>query len=94
MEITLIACIKDRATGKPACAGRGSIAIINQIEAEIKKRGLPVPVERIRCLGECAKGPNMRIAPGGRFLYGITEEKIPEVLATLEQVLNSDEPAA
>ncbi len=88
MDIELITCIKNRTTGKPSCAGSGSIAIIDKIEAEIKKRQWPVKVERIFCLGECAKGPNMRIAPGGRFFYGITQEKIPEVLAGVEKAMN------
>jgi NADH:ubiquinone oxidoreductase subunit E len=89
MKIKLIACIKDRSTSRPSCAGRGSVAIIDKIEADIQKKGLPVAVERMRCLGECAKGPNMRIAPGGNFFYGITEDKIPEVLVGLEEAVNS-----
>lgn len=87
MKVSLIACVKDRHTGKPSCAGRGSIAIIDQIDSEIIKSGRDVAVERIRCLGECNKGPNMRIAPGGRFFYGITEADIPEVLAGLDEAL-------
>jgi NADH:ubiquinone oxidoreductase subunit E len=91
MKISLIACIKDRVTGRPSCGGRGSVGIIDQIEGALKEKKLPIPVERIQCLGECAKGPNMRIAPGGRFFYGVNQETIPEVLAGLEEVFNQEE---
>ncbi|MBF0357528.1 MAG: (2Fe-2S) ferredoxin domain-containing protein [Magnetococcales bacterium] len=83
MAIALVACIKERITNRPSCGGRGSIAIIDKIETEIKNRELPIPVERISCLGECSKGPNMRIAPGGKFFYGTTEDKIPEIIDEL-----------
>jgi NADH:ubiquinone oxidoreductase subunit E len=89
MAISLVACIKERFTSRPSCGVRGSIAIIDKIEAEIKKREWPILVERIRCLGECAKGPNMRIAPGGKFFYGMTEAKIPEILDELDAALKN-----
>ncbi|MBF0192994.1 MAG: (2Fe-2S) ferredoxin domain-containing protein [Magnetococcales bacterium] len=90
MEISLIACIKERFTGKPSCAGRGSVEVIKLVEAEIKKRGWQVVVERVHCLGECAKGPNMRVAPGGSFYYGITEDKIPELMDSLASIIDSE----
>ncbi|MBF0381443.1 MAG: (2Fe-2S) ferredoxin domain-containing protein [Magnetococcales bacterium] len=90
MEISLITCIKERFTGKPSCAGRGSVELIDDIEKEIKNRGLPVVVERVHCLGECAKGPNMRIAPGGSFFYGMNRDKIPELMESLTE-LSKDE---
>ncbi|MBF0448162.1 MAG: (2Fe-2S) ferredoxin domain-containing protein [Magnetococcales bacterium] len=87
MNITLIACNKDRTTGKPSCAGRGSEALITQLEEAINKADLPVSVDRVRCLGECLKGPNMRIAPGGSFYYGVSEETLPTILADLKAAL-------
>jgi NADH:ubiquinone oxidoreductase subunit E len=89
MEIALIACIKERTTTKPSCAVRGSLAVIEQIEAEIKKRQWPIEVERVKCLGECDKGPNMRIAPGGRFFYGITPDTVSEVMDGLQEALDT-----
>jgi NADH:ubiquinone oxidoreductase subunit E len=90
MEISLIACVKERFTGKSSCSGRGSVEIIDHIEVEIKKKGWSVLVERVNCLGECEKGPNMRIAPGGSFFYGMTKDKIPELMAGLAQVIQSE----
>ncbi|MBF0448917.1 MAG: (2Fe-2S) ferredoxin domain-containing protein [Magnetococcales bacterium] len=87
MNITLIACNKDRTTGKPSCAGRGSEALIIQLEEAINKAGLPVSIDRVRCLGECLKGPNMRIAPGGSFYYGVSEQTLPEILVDLKAAL-------
>ncbi|MBF0454077.1 MAG: (2Fe-2S) ferredoxin domain-containing protein [Magnetococcales bacterium] len=89
MNTSLIACIKDRATAKPSCGGRGSEALVDQIEAEVNRQKLPIAVVRMRCLGECSKGPNMRIAPGGQFFYGVKEETIPEIITALKEALNS-----
>jgi NADH:ubiquinone oxidoreductase subunit E len=90
MEISLITCVKERFTGKPSCAGNGSVAIIDHIESEIKKKGWPILVERVNCLGECVKGPNMRIAPGGSFYYGMTEDKIPELMGDLALLMTDE----
>jgi (2Fe-2S) ferredoxin len=65
-------CVNERlGYDVPSCAGRGSLAIADVIECGIRERGIALEVERIRCFGQCAQGPNMRIAPGGRFWRGV-----------------------
>jgi len=50
-----------------SCGGSDSEAIADALEAGIKSRDLNARVERIRCLGMCAKGPNVRFVPGGSW---------------------------
>jgi (2Fe-2S) ferredoxin len=93
MPISLMICIKDRGTVHASCGGGGSDSLADAIEAEIKKRKLPVEVDRMRCLGECERGPNMRIAPGGRFFYGVNQTTISVILDELEAVVKHNLPS-
>ncbi len=69
--------------GKPACANQGSEALADRLEREIGQRRLPVTVERVYCLGQCTKGPNMRIAPTGRFFHHVSAGDIPAIIDEL-----------
>ena len=67
----------NRRIGKPACAGA---AIADALEVELRQRQLAIPVERIVCLGACEQGPNVRLAPGGRFYHQVTVAGIAELV--------------
>ena len=69
-------CVNQR-IGKPACAGA---AIADALETELRQRQLAFPVERIVCLGACDQGPNVRLAPGGRFYHQVTVARITELV--------------
>ncbi|MBB4285073.1 hypothetical protein [Roseospira goensis] len=75
---TVIACVKDRPPGSPSCGGRDSRAVIAALEAEAARRGLPLRVQEIRCLGRCTLGPNLRIKAGA-FFVGMTAARVAEV---------------
>lgn len=81
---TIIVCINHRANpNQPSCGTRGGIEIANLVEAEISKRGLNIRMERFKCLGFCERGPNLKIAPDGRFIYGAKPEDIPQLIKQL-----------
>ena len=67
----------NRRIGKPACSGT---AIAEALEAELRQRRLAIPVERSICLGACEQGPNVRLAPGGRFYHQVTVAGIAELV--------------
>ncbi len=70
-ETTLLVCINSRLAGdKPSCAGRGSEQLADALEQALVERGLAVALGRIKCFGRCHEGPNVRLAPGGRFWRG------------------------
>ena len=76
---TVIVCVNRRlGHDKPSCAGRGSEAIADALEAAAAGTG--VRVTRLKCFGRCAEGPNVRVR-GGRFFRGATLDDVPAILA-------------
>ena len=71
-----IVCV-NRRIGKPACEGA---AIADVLESELRQRQLAIPVERSICLGACEQGPNVRLAPGGRFYHQVGVAGIAELV--------------
>lgn len=85
---SLVVCINNRfAASRPSCAMGGSEAIADALQQGIWQRGLPLAVERLHCLGECARGPNLRIAPGGKFYHHVKLADVPAILDELEELL-------
>ncbi len=83
-EKIVTVCINRRANpDAPSCGARGGVEIADALEAAIASRGLPVRLERFKCLGQCERGPNVKLSPGGDFCYGVTLEKLPQLLAKI-----------
>jgi NADH:ubiquinone oxidoreductase subunit E len=87
MNTTIMICVKERSSGRPSCARRGGNQLADALERELASRGLEVPVERILCFGHCKKGPVMRIAPGGAFFFGMTQEQLGEVVTAVQSAV-------
>jgi len=84
--LSLLICINRRFRGdQPSCAQRGSEAIADAIEAGIAERLINSKIERIKCLGQCTKGPAVRFAPGGRFNLETSIDDVPALLDELEK---------
>ncbi|MBF0626364.1 MAG: (2Fe-2S) ferredoxin domain-containing protein [Magnetococcales bacterium] len=87
-SVRLLVCVKERISPtSPSCAARGSGELLARLDAELTRRGHPGRVEIINCFGQCNRGPNMRIAPGGRFFYGVGPDRLDEVITALEEAL-------
>lgn len=69
-------------SGQPSCAYRGSRELADWLEAEIARRELNIRVERIVCMGYCAKGPNVKVT-GGDFIHGADQQKLEALLEQL-----------
>ena len=83
--VRLVVCINEKlGIGQRSCVGSGSIDLINQLEAMIVSAKLDVSVVRRACLGRCAEGPAMRIAPAGPFFTGIVEADLEHILKHLK----------
>jgi (2Fe-2S) ferredoxin len=67
----------------PSCGQRGSIDLHAAIERELKARGAAVDLQTIRCLGRCANGPNVRIAPSNSWFQQIAPGDVAELVDTL-----------
>ncbi len=84
---TLIVCVNRRfQSDKGSCAEKGSEVIAAHLERGIAERNINITLERIRCLGECSRGPAMRVAPGGKFFLNVKMKDIPGLLNELEQL--------
>ena len=82
--VRLVVCINRRlGAGQRSCAGSGSLALIDELEAMIAAEGLDTPVVRRECLGRCEEGPAMRIAPGGPFFTRIDESTLVHIMDEL-----------
>ena len=64
----LLVCVNRRlGLGAPSCAGRGSERLAERLEQRLAERGLNLELRRIHCFGECERGPNLRLTPGGHL---------------------------
>ena len=77
----IVVCVNVRIGPRAvSCGGRESEAIADALETGISARKLDAKVERIRCLGLCAKGPNVRLVPGGSWFNEVTIDDTPTIL--------------
>ncbi len=80
----ILICVNRRFdAGEPSCAARGSFAIAEAIEQGVSDRRIDIAVERFICLGQCTKGPAVKLAPGD-FILGATPDRVPAILDDLE----------
>ena len=80
---TIVVCTNFRPfTNQPSCAQRGSKALADWLEDEIRTRGLDAKVDRSVCLGHCPVGPNVRLL-GEDFYHESTKEKLIPLLDSL-----------
>ena len=87
---TVTVCINDRDERFAPCCGRhGGPDIVAALRAAVAARGLDVGVQTIMCLGLCAKGPNLRVAPSGSLFHHLTVEDVPAVVDALESAVKS-----
>jgi (2Fe-2S) ferredoxin len=85
---TLTVCINVREEQiVPSCGRRGSLDLPAAIERELKAHGADVDLQTIRCLGRCANGPNVRIAPSNSWFQQISADDVPELVDILIQSL-------
>ncbi|SCA55160.1 putative Ferredoxin, 2Fe-2S [Candidatus Terasakiella magnetica] len=84
----LYVCTNMRVGGsRGSCALRGSKKTLPLLREELRKRSVDINVEEIICLGQCERGPAIRIAPGGSFYLEAGPDKISEIADWLEKEL-------
>jgi (2Fe-2S) ferredoxin len=87
---TIVICVNERFGGTSvSCGGSDSMAIADALEVELQSRNIVVEVDRIHCLGLCAKGPNVRFFPGGDWFNEVTVDNVAEILDRFESQSNS-----
>ena len=87
---TVTVCINDRDERFAPCCGRhGGPEILAALRDAVVARGLDVDVQTIHCLGLCAKGPNVRVAPSGSLYHAMTANDVPALVDELASDINS-----
>jgi hypothetical protein len=82
----VIVCVNFRANpNQPSCAARGSRELALCLQAELVSHKINIVIEHSDCLGYCDKGPNLKLAPEGRFLHYGNKQDIPAILLALKQ---------
>ncbi len=81
----LMICTNRRYGAESAsCAARSSLQIADAIENGVRTRNINIVIERSVCMGQCLKGPTLRMAPGGGFILGKTLDDVDAILDELE----------
>lgn len=66
----VLVCANFRANpNHPSCGARGSDKIFTALSELL--HDLPIKVEKSPCMGLCHDGPNVRLAPRGRFFNDV-----------------------
>ena len=71
----------------PSCGRRGSLEIREPLEAALKRRGIEIDFQTIKCLGLCNKGPNARLAPSNSWFTAIGLADVPALVDMVESEL-------
>jgi (2Fe-2S) ferredoxin len=84
----LVICNNRRLTAqKPSC-GAIAIDLAEHLERLLTTMQLQIAIEYKKCLGQCDRGPNIRLAPAGRFFHNVGEADFPEIIGEIKQFLN------
>jgi (2Fe-2S) ferredoxin len=86
-EFHLLVCNSFRVSGEPqgVCNKKGAPNLLQYLEEEIIDRDLDAMVSATGCLKVCDKGPVLVVYPQGVWYGQVDEEKIDEILDSLEQ---------
>ena len=91
----VLVCVNRRVgADTPSCAARGSEQLAERLAGLLAAAGLEVPVETLLCFGSCSRGPNVRIAPGGAFFHGVSDDDLPRLVACVAETVAAGPPDA
>lgn len=86
--LRLVICVNERlGAGQRSCAGSGSRILLAELRQRLSDASLDVPIVERECLGRCAEGPAMRIAPGGEFFTEVESATLETIIDRLQQQL-------
>ncbi len=79
-------CNSFRVGGDPqgSCNRKGAPELLQYLQTEIADRGIDAIVSMTSCLNVCEKGPILVIYPEEWWYFGVTEDKVDQILDALE----------
>ena len=87
----IFVCLKSRGGERKSCGDGESAEIKSLLKEEINDRGWKgkVRISESGCLGVCGVGPNIMIYPQAIWLTQVKPSDVPEILKTIEPLLNA-----
>jgi len=87
----IFVCVKSRNGERKSCGDGESAGLKAALKDEINARGWKgkVRVSESGCLGVCGVGPNIMIYPQGTWLTQVKPSDLPDILKTVEPMLNA-----
>ncbi|MCW8826246.1 MAG: (2Fe-2S) ferredoxin domain-containing protein [Gammaproteobacteria bacterium] len=83
----LIICNNRRLTSqKPSCGALNAHHSL-QLEKLIAEQQIPISIEYRKCLGQCDRGPNIRLAPSGNFFHNVTDGDLPMIIDEIKRFI-------
>lgn len=84
IQKTVLVCVNHRSNPDlPSCGARGGEQLAQTLEDAINARQLPLRIKRFPCLGECERGPNLKLSPDGEFCYSVKLRDLPDLIDRL-----------
>src|SRR5262245_16720678 len=82
----VLVCTNARPPGNPkgSCAEKGSEALVDELKAMVKERGLAsrVIVSRTSCLKHCSRGITVAVYPENVWYAGVKASDLAEICAS------------
>ena len=77
-EMQIFICTNDRKGESPSCGDHQGETIFRELRRIAKERGIPslFRVAQAKCLGQCGRGVNVMVYPGGQWHSGVRVEDI------------------
>ena len=89
----VMVCVNKRYNDMPSCGGRGSEALIKELQAMLAERGIACPVRATVCQNACERGPAMRLFPHRALFFGVTVAELPAIAERIGELLAQKEEA-
>jgi len=83
----LVICTNRRLTANNPSCGASNEPIAEQLERLISEQQLAITIEDRKCLGQCDKGPNIRLAPSGKFFHNMGGDDLPMIINEIRQFI-------
>jgi (2Fe-2S) ferredoxin len=92
-------CEQQKPEGVPCCSARGAAGVIEELRAEVARRGLANDVQVTVCgsIGLCDRGPNVVVYPEGTWYSGVQRGDVAEIVEShfrggraVERLVNRD----
>ena len=87
MHHKLVICNNQRLTKQQPSCGIRNMDLARQLELLIIEQQLAIDIDYRKCLSQCDKGPNMRLAPAGKFFHNVAVENFPEIIEEIKHFI-------